>query len=108
VSNPPDRRRHLRTEVRRSARLVYGPHGYSVDCIVRDLSDGGARLELASEPMLPREILLVDPTGGTTPARIVWRSGRDIGLQFVSPSRASGQAARPSLLRRLLEAVGRP
>lgn len=56
-----------------------------VDCRIRNLSRGGARLQLDHERPLPRSFMLREPgTGRCFLARLIWQRGRDAGVKLVS------------------------
>lgn len=68
-------------------------HGHStVDCVVRDMSPGGARLKVEDGLSVPAsfELLLVSEEA-RVPAQVVWRKAREIGIRFapVVASRAA-------------------
>jgi hypothetical protein len=65
-------------------------------CTVRDLSLGGARLELdrakppvVSEQLPDRVVLYVCPDRTDVECRVAWRDGRHFGVQFAGETRAS-------------------
>jgi hypothetical protein len=79
----PDRGRRGQTRRRTvlSGLIVSGQT--TIPCTLRDLSVGGARLQLQSDQPLPKAITLVDRTNGIAhAAAIAWRSGRDLGVRF--------------------------
>jgi len=79
-----DRRRFDRVETLREARVFYGLAG-SLGCVVRDVSEGGARIELAADAFIPGELFLLDLTiGAAFRSRVAWRRGRDLGLEFLA------------------------
>jgi hypothetical protein len=72
-----------------------------LDCTVRDISPGGARLELdrvsARQPAkavaLPEHLTIyLCPTKLEFPGRLAWQDGRHFGVQFI---RADDQAGEP-------------
>lgn len=65
-------------------------------CTVRDLSRGGARLELdrvkpplVSEQLPDRVVLYFCPERTDVECRVAWRDGRHFGVQFEGEIRAS-------------------
>jgi hypothetical protein len=67
-------------------------------CTVRDLSRGGARLELdrtrppRMSEQLPEHVLLhFCPERTEVGCRVAWRDGRHFGVQFTSEIRPSAQ-----------------
>jgi hypothetical protein len=62
--------------------LAYNNGNLSKDCLVRDLTDAGALIELP-HPEAPGTFELLIPSKTLrTPARIAWRVGGRFGLQF--------------------------
>ena len=55
-----------------------------INCTVRDLSEGGAKLSCGEPTSIPKSFRLVI-TGETTQreARVRWRRGNDVGVEFV-------------------------
>ena len=78
-----ERRRHARARVLRRARIVYGRGWGSLDCVVLDLSSGGALLKIGSLLGFPdRFELRVD--GGPVREAVVRYRGPDISrVEFV-------------------------
>lgn len=54
-----------------------------VPCIIRDLSDGGAKLELAKVAAIPNIILMHVPGRRPQACRVAWRAIREIGVAYV-------------------------
>jgi GGDEF domain-containing protein len=58
----------------------------SVECIVLDVSRGGARLRIADSLALPDEFdLLLSYGGERQRVRLRWRRQKDIGVEFIEP-----------------------
>ena len=70
------RRRFLK-----AGRIIFG--GATFDCIVRNLSETGAALEVGSPVGIPeRFTLVIDADHLHLPCRIVWRKETRIGVHF--------------------------
>jgi hypothetical protein len=70
------RRRFLK-----AGRITFG--GGAFDCIVRNLSETGAALEVGSPVGIPeRFTLVIDADHLHLPCRIVWRKETRIGVHF--------------------------
>ena len=54
-----------------------------VPCIIRDLSDGGAKLELTRVAGIPNIILLLVPGHRPQACRVAWRAIREIGVAYL-------------------------
>ena len=66
----------------------------TIDCIIRDMSDGGTRLEFPTLASLPAEFrLLVVSTNVLIPAAPVWQFGHRTGIKFTG-------AAKPAPARK--------
>jgi hypothetical protein len=106
-----EQRRHERQSGLWSAELET-TSGQRLDCMLFDISAGGARLRL-DEPVAVGEILtLVSRRFGTRGARIAWIAPRQAGLCFLSEVGVAPAASvepdflrsRAELLRQLAEA----
>lgn len=74
-------RRTVRKRVLWAAKLSHGPARF--DCVVVDLSLGGARIFLA-QPLGKGDIVTLDlDQMGALRAEVVWQEGHSIGLRFV-------------------------
>ena len=73
---------------------------HSVDCIVRDIGTGGARLEFAGPVYLPKQFRLRIISGNVTiPAAPAWQNRREAGIRFTGIATA-GNAELPSRFHR--------
>ena len=60
----------------------------TIDCVIREMSDGGARLEFPTVANLPVEFrLLVVSTNTLAPAARVWQRGSRAGIKFTGPAK---------------------
>jgi hypothetical protein len=76
-----ERRREPRKEVSLAARISFN-NGVSIaDCMVENVSDHGALLVLPS-PMFLTPQIQVSLNGKTHLGRVVWKSGRKIGVAW--------------------------
>ncbi len=67
-------------------RLIFPNRQSTMDCIVRDISDGGARLELYHNDLVPDHFDLYVPLKETTfPVEVRWRQNSELGVRFVVP-----------------------
>lgn len=93
-----DRRKQHRRKTYLGGQGVYRQRYCAIDCLVRNLSQDGARLLFADgEWIFPSEFeLLIPQRGDSRPARIIWRKQADVGVQFLAhvESRASVETAR--------------
>lgn len=66
-----------------AAMLIYDGGRGRTECIIRDLSTSGAKLELkGSVASIPNSFDLVTPGHRTHPCRVMWRTLKELGVQF--------------------------
>jgi hypothetical protein len=84
-----ERRKYPRIRVLKGAKIVIGTSSV-LDCVVRDLSSTGARIEIPNAIGLP-EALDVTFDGGHTfrPCRLKWRTLNETGVEFFEAARAA-------------------
>ena len=59
----------------------------TVDCLVRDISVGGARLKVENGLAVPGQFdLLLVTENSRAPAQVVWRKGTEVGVRFARPA----------------------
>ncbi len=83
----------LRTKIRKrcflGARIQFNNRRSTFDCLVRDISEGGARLELATMESMPDEFDLVIPQHERQyRVKVVWRRNSKCGVRFLSDGAA--------------------
>lgn len=79
-----DRRRDARRRVIYGGVLAYNDRFSTMDCVVRNFTASGAKIALPANAILPdRLALAVRRKNREYAARIVWRSEREVGLEFV-------------------------
>ena len=75
-----------RSRVLKHGKIVMLNNWSVVDCCVRDLSEGGARLHCDDPAAVPHEFrLLIPHNNSIQPVRVVWRSGDQCGVIFTGP-----------------------
>jgi hypothetical protein len=78
-----ERRAGHRTRALLSGKIIVGNGVMSPDCVIRDLSDGGARVRISGSIELPEAVgLLVIKDGLLFDATLAWRRGDETGLAF--------------------------
>ena len=76
-------RRSERVRTFLAGRIVFHEGAYSYGCIVRDLSEGGARVEIPSARMLPRRFYFLSSKEEIAyDAELVWRTRLMAGIKF--------------------------
>ena len=87
-----ERRKYPRLRVLKSAKLVLAKSTF-FDCVVRDLTNGGARLEIPNAIDLPKEFEAAFGSGSSIrPCRLVWRTISAAGLEFLDIDASVGQS----------------
>jgi PilZ domain-containing protein len=78
-----EQRRHPRHRTLKGGRIVFN-HGSSViSCTVRNLSDGGACLQVATSVGIPDDFdLVIEPERAPRPCHVAWRAEQRIGVAF--------------------------
>jgi len=80
----PEARRSDRLKSLLRARIIFNGGNSTVECLVKNVSADGMRLELAESLSVPGEFDLEVPHKGRTyRARLVWRGEGMIGVAFV-------------------------
>ena len=83
-----ERRRHARARVLRRARIVYRRGWGSLDCVVLDLSTGGAQLKVGALLGFPDRFELRIDGGPVREASIRYRGPDVSGVEFIDDSAA--------------------
>jgi PilZ domain len=78
-----ERQNHLRQRVLKRAQIVFKGHDAVIDCVVLNLSDGGACLKVESPVGIPNTFHLMLDRASLRNCRVVWRKATRIGIQFV-------------------------
>ena len=78
-----ERRKSTRSRVLRGSKIVLGTASV-IDCVVRNVTNSGARVQIANTVELPEDLgLTFDGGFSVRPCRIVWRTVTETGVQFV-------------------------
>lgn len=83
AKSPPDLRRRPRPRMAMSGQIVHGFHGEVADVVVRNLTEGGAKVRLTSTvgvTVQGRVVLRL--AAGDRSGVVAWQSGDEIGLKF--------------------------
>ena len=81
-----DKRKAQRRQLRYTAWISLGPKKLQ-GCVVADISDSGARLQVENSKTVPGNFVLLLTTNGKPKrkCRLVWRKGQQIGVEFEKP-----------------------
>jgi|GEM_PF-2234523 len=83
---PPDPRRRPRPRVAVSGQIVHGLHREVLDVVVRNLTEGGAKVRLLApnRMQVTGPIVLRLPSGDHRGV-VAWQSGHEVGVKFDPP-----------------------
>ena len=89
---PAEKRKQVRRPLRRPAWIDRGPGTAALECVLWDISDGGAKLAAAhGRDQLPHRFELVLANGNLRrECRVRWRGKKFVGVAFV------GRGKRPA------------
>lgn len=83
----PERRRWPRKRVLKRGKILFHDRPSVIDCTIRDVSEGGARLVCSQAGLLPREFFLVFVVEKEMRnVRIIWRTAEELGVEYLSPA----------------------
>jgi hypothetical protein len=78
-----ERRQHHRHRTLKGGRIVFNQRFSAIDCTVRNLSDGGACIEVATSVGIPDDFdLTIEPEHVNRSCHVAWRSEHRIGVAF--------------------------
>ena len=84
-----DRRKLVRRRTLRGGRLAYDDGAQTAECLIRDLSETGARVRVADIRRFPSELVLsFDGRPGSRSCFVKWRRGDALGLVFTDAGKA--------------------
>jgi hypothetical protein len=78
-----EKRNTARHRVFKRAQISFRGLHAAIDCVVRDFSDGGARLTVETSVGVPDRFELVRDGLPTKKCQVVWRHATQIGVQFI-------------------------
>jgi PilZ domain-containing protein len=82
-----ERRKLARSRVLKGAKIVLG-NSSVIDCAVRNVTNSGARVQIANTVDLPNGLdLTFDGGRSLRPCRVVWRSVTETGVEFIVASK---------------------
>jgi hypothetical protein len=74
-------KRDQRQSVMKAGTILFG--GSGIDCLVRNISDSGANLEVESQIGIPNSFdLVIDIEHSSHHCHVIWRKARRIGIAF--------------------------
>ena len=79
----PEQRMSPRRRVLKGAKIAFEGGSAVIDCLVRNLSETGAALQVESPVGIPAEFELILGNNQAHHCRVVWRKKASIGVKFV-------------------------
>ncbi len=73
-----------RHRVFKGAVIVFNAGRSTFNCVMRDVSLGGARLQVDPLLAIPAQFELLTADAPRRPCRLAWRSGQQIGISFLA------------------------
>jgi hypothetical protein len=78
-----ERRKSVRRRCLLGARIIVNGGNSTLNCVIRNRSDGGALLTLPAPMAIASEFpLVVDKHAAAATATVAWRSGKMVGIAF--------------------------
>jgi hypothetical protein len=77
-----ERQNHVRQRVLKRAQIVFKGHEAVIDCVVLNLSGGGACLKVETPIGIPDTFDLMLDHASVRNCRVAWRKATQIGIQF--------------------------
>ena len=97
--DPKNQRRSQRRRVLKEGKLIFGQSHSVVDCVIDNVSEGGAHVRITSSHGVPQDFYLVEANRGIIhKAEVAWRTTTGMGLRLLGP--LEDAAAREALLRK--------
>lgn len=96
----PERRAHPRRPVRHAARIALAAHSLSgrledhgrwQECLIEDISPGGAKITVQALHELGADVHLEIGRFGRFAAQIAWRGEKELGLRFTDGPERMGE-----------------
>ena len=81
-SSQAENRQVQRRTILKGGRIVFNAGRSTIDCKVRNLSSRGAKLLVSSVVGIPDTFDLLLEGNSRQPCRVVWRTLKELGVQF--------------------------
>ena len=90
TADDENRRSAPRRRVLKGCIVAYNNRHCTIECMLRDISASGARLQVTGSLDIPDTFeLIVEVDGVEAECEVVWRYGRDVGVRFISQLKQS-------------------
>ena len=78
-----EKRSSPRQRVLKSALVVFNDGRSTINCVVRNLSETGAKIKVDDVVGIPQRFDLALPDTERRPCRVVWHAGAELGVVFL-------------------------
>lgn len=77
-----------------TGKIVYNHGACTLECVIRNVSETGAKLQVSDTVTVPAEFDLVLSSADRRRAAIRWRSGEELGVEFVTSAAIGHRGGR--------------
>ena len=84
-----ERRRWQRSRAFLGGRIVFNHAHSSLDCVVKEISDGGALIKVENAVAVPESFQLILNDGRSFACEIIWRKINTLGVSFAKDATPS-------------------
>ncbi len=87
------------------AKIIFNNRSSTVDCVIRNISDTGAKISLDDQMSIPQRFEFSVPQKGMTyDAKAVWRQDNEVGIEFIKePASQIANGSQDNLQQRVIE-----
>ncbi len=89
-----EQRRYPRRKTFKTGKIIYHKGLLNQPCLIRDMSEGGARLQIDPPFECPEQFLLELLNQSPRPCEVAWRKGGNVGAEFSEIAQAAKLPAR--------------
>lgn len=84
--------RPQRNRVLNGGKLIVSDGQSVIDCVIRDMSEAGARVRITIPTMLPQQLeMLIVKNNMLYPAEVRWNRSSEAGLHFTGPGKVTAR-----------------
>ncbi len=95
LSTPEEARQSERKRVLKGGKIAFAARCASLPCVVRDISDTGARLQVKDHSSVPETFeLLIELDGFEADVEVVWRRTGEVGVVFLDEPKIKNPVRR--------------
>jgi len=83
--NSKERRSTVRQRMLKSGSVSPDGRLTVYDCVVRNMSESGARIKVQAQHAIPSEVIFsLKDSALRANAKVIWRQDKELGLQFIA------------------------